>query len=39
MHDALLPKRISGERRLRGVKKTFRGDGEREVDCDARMQP
>ena len=39
LRDTLLPKLISGELRVRGLKKTISGDGQREVDCDARMQP
>lgn len=37
--DTLPPKLISGELRVRGLKKTIPGDGQREVDCDARTQP
>jgi len=37
LRDALLPKLISGELRVRGLKKTISGDGHREVDCNARM--
>ena len=39
LRDRLLPKLISGELRVRGLKKTIPGDGQHEVDCDARMQP
>jgi type I restriction enzyme S subunit len=39
LRDTLLPKLISGELRVRGLKKTTPGDGQRVVDCDARMQP
>ena len=39
LRDTLLPKLISGELRVRDLKKTIPGDGQREVDCDARMQP
>jgi type I restriction enzyme S subunit len=39
LRDALLPKLISGELRIRGLQKTIPVDGQREVDCDARMQP
>ena len=39
LRDTLLPKLISGALRVRGLKKTIPGDGQREVDCDARMQP
>jgi type I restriction enzyme, S subunit len=38
LRDSLLPKLISGELRVSGLKKTIPGDGQREVDCDARMQ-
>ena len=39
LRDALLPELISGELRVRGLKKTISGDGQREVDCNARMPP
>lgn len=39
LRDTLRLKLISGELRVRGLKKTIPGDGQREVDCDARMQP
>jgi len=39
LRDALLPKLISGELRVRSLKKAIPGDGQREVDCDERMQP
>ncbi len=39
LRDALLPKLISGELSVRGRKKTIPGDGQGEVDCDARRRP
>lgn len=39
LRDTLLPKLISGELRVCGLKKAVPGDGQREVDRDARMQP
>jgi len=39
LRDTLLPKLISVALRVRGLKKTILGDDQREVDCDARIQP
>ena len=39
LRDALMPNLICGELRVRGFNKTIPGDGQREADCDARMQP
>lgn len=39
LRDTLLPKLLSGELRVRGLEKAILGDGQRELDCGARMQP
>jgi type I restriction enzyme S subunit len=39
LRDTLLPNLISGELRVRGLKKTILGNGQRDADCDASMQP
>jgi type I restriction enzyme, S subunit len=39
LRDALLPKLISGDLRVGGLKKAIPGDGHREMHCDSRREP